>query len=204
MLSVIQELGVPRLLLLYAHLISCAFALTYVIEADVKIVRSTFTATWLERRARAISRWLTALWVTGLSLIWIDTGFDPVILAGKSKLLLKLTCVTVLTINGAVLHYVSFPVLLRNGPLPVSQTLLLSITGAISSSHWLAAAFVGLAKPLSQISVPVLGKAYMISLGAILLASVLSTPLMHRILANWRLGNALIRLRRRPYTVGMA
>lgn len=204
MTFVIQELGALRLLILYAHLISCAFALTYVIEADLKIFRSSFTAAWLERRASVISRWLMALWTTGLGLIWIDTGFDPGLLASKSKLLLKLACVIVLTLNGAVLHYISFPVLTRSGPLTVSQTLLLSVTGAVSSSHWLAAAFVGLARPLGQVPTAVLGKAYLFCLGAVILASILSMPVMHRVLADWRLANALMRLRGRPYTVDMA
>jgi hypothetical protein len=52
---------------------------------------------------------LVVLWITGLAVIGMDTGFDTELLATKPKLLAKLSVVTVLTVNSLALHLLAFP-----------------------------------------------------------------------------------------------
>ncbi|MGH1358107.1 MAG: hypothetical protein ACRBC3_05035 [Burkholderiaceae bacterium] len=176
-----------RLVLLFAHLICCGFAITYVLHADLTIARAKFSRQWIARTATVISRWLIALWFTGLALIWIDTGFELPALISKPKLLLKLLCVVVLTINGLFLHYLSFPVLVRSGPLGAGNSMLLAITGGLSTSHWLIAAFVGVAKPLGQLPFDLLLKAYLVIVGATIVIALASTPVVRHRVTGWRL-----------------
>ncbi|MFK8076794.1 MAG: hypothetical protein AB8B84_09435 [Granulosicoccus sp.] len=115
------------------------------------------------------------------SIIYLDNGFQFKFLATKSKLLFKLICVGVLTVNGLVLHHVSFPLLVREGvALNPLNTVLLVVSGGLSTSHWLLAAFVGLAKPLGRLPLDVLLSLYSLFLGAVLISSVLSLPLVNR------------------------
>ena len=51
---------------------------------------------------------LVVLWITGLAVIGMDTGFDTGLLATKPKLLAKLTVVAVLTVNSLGLHLLAF------------------------------------------------------------------------------------------------
>ena len=170
-----------RLFLLYAHLILCAFAMAIVLKTDVALLFNSINRAQLENTARAISLVLVALWATGLAIIHLDTGFQFEVLATKSKLLFKLICVGVLTVNGLVLHHVSFPLLVREGSsLNSLNTLLLVITGALSTSHWLLAAFIGLAKPLGRLPLDVLLSVYGLMLGAVCIASVLSLPVVNK------------------------
>lgn len=183
-----------RVVLLFFHLICCAFAITYVIQADLKIARTTFSRRWLSNVASIISRWLVALWITGLAIVWVDTGFDVAALSDKPKLLLKLVCVMALTINGMFLHYLSFPVLVRHGPVSVRNSLLLAITGALSTSHWMAAAFIGIAKPLGKFSIDTLLTAYVAFFGAVVVIAIGSTPVVRHLLTTWRLRDSLAQL----------
>lgn len=170
-----------RLLLLYAHLILCAFAIAIVLKTDVALLLSSISRTELEYTARTISMVLVALWASGAAIIFLDTGFNYDVLATKSKLLFKLICVCVLTVNGLVLHHVSFPLLVNEGAslTPLNRVLLV-VTGGLSTSHWLLAAFVGLAKPLGRLPLDVLLGLYCLFLGAVLITSVLSLPLVSK------------------------
>ncbi len=125
------------------------------------------------------------------SCIWLDTGFDPVLLAGKSKLLLKLLCVLVLTGNGVLLHYLSFPALMRDGPVGLGTSVLLAVTGSLSTSHWLMAAFVGIARPLGQFSIGELLPLYGLFTTIALSIGLASTPIVRRLLNDWRMKQAL-------------
>lgn len=170
-----------RLALLYSHLILCAFAIAAVLKTDVALLFSRINQAQLEKTAHRISLLLVALWASGLAIIYLDTGFNPDILATKSKLMFKLACVCVLTVNGIVLHHVSFPVLVSNkSTLSSLDTLLLVVTGGLSTSHWLLAAFVGLAKPLGRLPLEVLLTAYCLFLVSVVLASIMTLPLLSK------------------------
>lgn len=183
-----------RLVLLYSHLILCALAIAQVLKADLDIVTGMFTREGLRAMAHQVSMVLTLLWLTGLAIIYLDTGFDPAILAERPKLLLKLMCVVVLTANGMVLHRISFPVLTKAGPLSTWESMFLASTGALSTSHWLMAAFIGIARPLGRIPIESLAMFYGVICLATLLVSLMCSPTIRRRLMDWQLAQALRQL----------
>lgn len=171
-----------RISLIFCHLLACAFAISAVLRTDINIVLGKFSREEIGRAASGISALLMALWVTGLAIIYIDTGFSPAILATKSKLLLKLLCVVTLTLNGMVLHQLSFPILTRDtGKITTKESILLVVTGALSTSHWMLAAFVGLSKPLGRLPFFTLLEAYIVFVAAVVAVSLLFIPLLSRV-----------------------
>lgn len=178
---------VSRALLIYAHLIICAVALGRVILADIQIARGAINQTEIRETANQVVWLLAGLWLTGLSIIYLDTGFDLAIIATKSKLLLKLLCAAALTLNGMVLHHISFPVLSAKGPLAWHHSTLLAVTGSLSTSHWLLAAFVGVTKPLGLFSIETLLMGYCAAVMATIIVALASAPMMYRLLTDFRL-----------------
>lgn len=176
-----------RTVLIFSHLLLCAVALTRVLQADLELVAGSITRERLASVAHTVSWLLGGLWLTGLAVIYLDTGFDPQVLAGKSKLLLKLTCVMVLTTNGALLHHVAFPLLSASGPLRLNESLVLTVTGALSSSHWIMAAFVGIARPLGKIELTTLLQAYALMCTVTVLAALALVPVVRERLTDLRM-----------------
>lgn len=171
-----------RLALLYTHLVLCVFAISAVLKTDFALFFGKVSREELEATAKSISVILLFLWATGLSIIYIDTGFSPAELMTKSKLLLKLMSVVTLTLNGMVLHHISFPVLTKPAnSMTKSQSVLLVVTGALSTSHWLLAAFVGTSKPLGKLPVSTLLNAYGVFVFLVVISSLLFIPLLSRI-----------------------
>ena len=180
--STISTSDVLRMTLIYGHLMFCAFALTSVLKADINIVLGRLSRDDIARAASGISWLLIGLWASGLAIIYIDTGFSPAILVTKSKLLLKLLCVVTLTLNGIVLHYFSFPYLMRDGnTLSTKESMLLVITGSLSTSHWMLAAFVGLSQPLGLFPFQTLLAAYVLFVVAVVSVSLFFIPLLSRV-----------------------
>lgn len=171
-----------RISLIYCHLLVCAFAITSVLKTDINIVLGKFSRDDIGRAASEISHLLIALWATGLAIVYIDTGFSPDILATKSKLLLKLLCVITLSINGVVLHHLSFPILTKDAnAITATESILLVTTGALSTSHWMLAAFVGLSQPLGRVPFQTLAAAYIVFVCAVLFVSLFFIPLLSRV-----------------------
>ena len=175
-----------RLTLVYMHLLASAFAIVLVLSADWGILKGTYTLEALQRTANRTSVVLAVLWVTGLALVYCDTGLNFAEMAARPKLLLKLAIVGALTINGVVLHMVSFPLFARTGLLKWSESVVLAISGALSTSHWVLAAFVGVARPLGQWPIRMLLLGYLLYVVATLFMAVISVPLVRRHLSNQR------------------
>ena len=175
-----------RLTLVYMHLLASAFAIVLVLSADWGILKGTYTLEALQRTANRASVVLAVLWVTGLALVYCDTGLNFAEMAARPKLLLKLAIVGALTINGVVLHMVSFPLFARTGLLKWSESVVLAISGALSTSHWVLAAFVGVARPLGQWPIRMLLLGYLLYVVATLFMAVISVPLVRRHLSNQR------------------
>lgn len=167
-----------RMGLVYSHLISCAFALALVLSTDWRILRGNFTLNGLRKAAHHTSVILVLLWVTGTTLVYHDTGFDLSLIASLSKLQLKLIVVMALTINGVLLHLVSFPLITMNRRLSMLESSVLSISGAISTSHWLLAAFIGIARPLGQWPLDVLLAAYATYVCGTIVLGIVCAPLL--------------------------
>ncbi len=185
MYELVNTISAPewlRIFVVYSHIIVAAFALTAVLRADIKMVISRISSREIEKDSKRIFLLLVALWVTGLTVVYFDTGFNPDVLMDKSKLLLKLICVLVLTANGLILHYISFPILERDTvTVSYAEAALLSVTGALSTSHWLLAAFVGKTASLSQVSFQALLETYAIFLCVTLVVSLCFILGIHRI-----------------------
>jgi hypothetical protein len=144
-----------RMMLIFAHVISCAVAIGLAFFADYRILRSRGTPTRhdveiVNQVARFVTLALTVLWVTGAGVILLDFGHIPTLaeILQKPKLSTKMFVVSVLTLNGLALHHYALP---RMGRM----NLWCALIGGISASSWTFAAFLGVAKPLgSLLSIP--------------------------------------------------
>jgi hypothetical protein len=96
---------------------------------------------------------LIAMWVTGIGLIYVRTGFQ---LANFTpKLFSKLVTVSVLTANAMWIGRYAIPIIEaqigRNIMwLPLKQKLILAGVAALSTTSWLLALSMGISKVLAQ------------------------------------------------------
>ncbi|ASJ73714.1 hypothetical protein [Granulosicoccus antarcticus] len=65
--------------------------------------------------------------------------------------------------------------------LAAGESVLLVTTGALSTSHWMLAAFVGMSKPLGRLPFATLFGAYSLFVMAVLTTSLFFIPLLARI-----------------------
>lgn len=145
-----------KTLLVYAHLLAACVAVGILLIQDAALAKSrgqALSATAIKdltKSAEIMFAALAALWVTGLALVVLGFLENPQQYLMNEKLWAKFTVVSVLTLNGIVLHYFSFPrVTSRRGllGLPGFEQLLVAITGAISTTSWLFACYLGIARP---------------------------------------------------------
>ncbi len=169
--------------LLFGHLIAFAVAIAEIIRGDWRLLHGRqLDLDALHRTSQIVSLALAALWLTGLGLVFLDTGFDPGAIVQNPKLLTKLIVVAALTGNGLLLHLVAFPML----PRPVARTgpgaVLIAVLGAISTVSWFFAAFVGVARIIaSAMTLERYLAFYGLSLAAgIAVAAVAIAPLLRR------------------------
>ncbi len=175
-----------RLALLYSHLLLAVFALHAVLSTDWRLLRSRISASQLLRTHRQVAALLAGLWLSGLAIVALD-GWDQ--LAVNPKLQAKLLCVCLLTANGFLLRLWCFPRLISNRPLAGLEASLLMICGAISTTSWLVAGFLGMAKPLAYWS---------LTQNLLILAAALAVAVPVALSLRWRLQDG--RLGRMPGT----
>jgi len=139
---------VARQLFLFAHLIAFALAFAAILAEDLALLSSRqIDQDKLVATGRTIVRLLATLWITGATLIVMDVGWDLAALLDRPKLLTKLTVVSVLTLNGWLLHQFAFPVMTSPSlDKPGHGATLCAVLGAVSSVSWLYASFVGVAR----------------------------------------------------------
>ncbi len=185
MISNLQVISISewfRIALVFSHVVLCAFALTAVLRTDLKLLLGNFTRSEVKAAASLVTVLLFALWGSGLAIIYVDTGFSLAVLATKAKLLLKLLCVSTLTINGIVLHHISFPILMRDSQrITRMESFFLVVTGGLSTSHWMLAAFVGMSAPLGRLPFEILLAAYVVFVALVVVASLFFAPIASRI-----------------------
>ena len=171
-----------KTLLVYAHLLATCIALGRVLLADHKLwlwrktpLGSTQLA-YLEETQKVVTLALLALWVTGLALVlqgYLDEGQRYLL---NQKLWAKVAVVLLLSLNGMLLHRVGFPQLQR-APYTFqsfSERSRLALLGALSTSSWLFAAFLGVARPWNHM-LPCL---HVLTVFAALVALACSTALV--------------------------
>jgi hypothetical protein len=138
--------AVARQLLLFAHALAFAFAIVTVIRQDVALLTiRRIDAEKLKSTGRTIALLLGLLWVTGASLIALDaTDFRTLITA--PKMATKLVVVSILTLNGLLLHWVAFPLMTQPQTRPRFAATICVLCGSISFVTWLYAAFLGVGR----------------------------------------------------------
>jgi hypothetical protein len=179
-----------RMVLLYVHLLFCVVALGQVFETDLRIALGKTTIKMLSQQSVRVGFLLFAMWVSGLSVIYMDTGFDLLAMSQDSKLLLKITCVAVLSMNSLLLHWYSLPAVMKRDltltgykahrSLGKLKSVLIVYIGALSLSNWLLAAFVGASEPLGKLGFSTLFKLYLIIQGLTFLVTLMSFPYLNK------------------------
>jgi hypothetical protein len=140
--------------MLFVHLIAFAVAIATVLHEDIALLsRPAHDPRRLARAARIVVRALVVLWATGVALLAWHPGLDLEALRAHPKLVAKLVVVVVLTVNGAALHLFAFPRLSRPPAAGGDRMTLPVVLGAISTTSWFTAAFIGAAR----IVAPVMG-----------------------------------------------
>ncbi|MCB1341329.1 MAG: hypothetical protein KDK24_09735 [Pseudooceanicola sp.] len=134
------------------HLTGIACGLGLALVADLVALRSFLSPVgsrdvWMLRCLhRIILGGLALLWVSGLYILWIRTGFD--IAQFSPKLVVKLAVVTLLSLNALMIGSWALPRYarlagLRFGDFPMQDRLRLSTIAGVSLSCWLSALALG-------------------------------------------------------------
>ncbi len=145
-----------KTLLVYAHLLAACVSVGILLLQDLALAKTRGNPLPekmvhdLRTAADIMFAALVVLWVTGLALVIVGYLDNPQQYLMNPKLWAKFTVVSILTLNGLLLHYFSFPRVVSQAGLlgrsPLEQSLI-ATTGAISSTSWLFACFLGIARP---------------------------------------------------------
>lgn len=145
-----------KTLIVYAHLLAACVAIGILLLQDLALAKTLGkplgknAIQQLMKSADIMFAALVALWISGLTLVVIGYLDDPQRYLFNEKLWAKFTVVSVLTLNGIVLHFFSFPrVIAPSGLFELSafDQIAVFMTGALSSVSWLFACYLGIARP---------------------------------------------------------
>lgn len=137
---------------LFAHVIAFAVTLSAVLREDVRcVLERRIDIAGLRATMRTVCIGLVVLWVTGLTLWAFAAAASPLAWGLTPKLAAKLVVVCLLTINGWALHIWVFPGLVAAGSAARRPGRWPMVLGAFSSASWLFAAFLGVARPVSNV-----------------------------------------------------
>ena len=151
-MEILFEAAALRMVLVFGHLLALLIATAGVCFADYSLFAGRrIDAGLLGTASRLVVVALSVLWLTGLSIVWIDTGFDPALLVSKSKLLAKVTVALALTLNGVALHRLAFPRLVTPQRNAQRASLLPTLLGAVSTTSWLFAMFVAASHSMAAV-----------------------------------------------------
>ena len=139
-----------RTMLVFVHLMLCVFALYAVLRADLRVLRRRVGPRTMKRTHARVALLLAGLWLSGLAIVGMDVGTDFALLAERPKLITKLLCVLTLTLNGVLLHLYAMPRISAQRQLAVTERYVMSVLGAVSTTSWMMAAFIGVARPLAE------------------------------------------------------
>ena len=172
------------------HLLGMALGFGIALLADLFAARAVIRALddrdieTLEILHRLVWMGLILLWMSGLVLLWLRTGFDPD--RFSPKLMTKLAVVVFLTANALAIGRIGLPTLRayqswRFGDLPLPQRLQLSALGTISAACWISALSLGVFSQLGPLQWEVLslyiGVVYLGALVAALVTAFI-TPII--------------------------
>lgn len=146
--------------LVYIHLIAACLAVGVLLMQDLALAKWRGRAMDAEARANLhqnagiVTLALVVLWVSGLAIVIIGYLDNPAYLMNQ-KLWGKFTVVSILTINGLILHYYSFPKLMSPiGFLGAGRTeqLFVLVTAVVSLVSWLYSCYLGIARPWNNVA----------------------------------------------------
>ena len=151
---------ITRLTFVYCHLIACCVAIGLVLTSDIAMVKDLFQndgnspdkREHLAMLQRTVSSALAALWVTGVLIVAVDASEKGWVYFGNPNLQAKIGLVTLLTINGVLLHRTVLPLMLKAGSLlkmKFKHRMLAMFAGTVSAVTWFYAALMGVGRPLS-------------------------------------------------------
>lgn len=159
-----QELAFEfgRLALVYVHLIACCVAIGLVLKSDVEMLKDLLSGNRSSNHLRSkemnqlqhvVSLALAVLWATGAWIIAIDTiSKGGLHYFANPKIQAKILLVTLLTLNGVVLHNMVLPWMQKAGSLlnlSFDRLTLAAFAGTVSAVTWMYAALMGVGRPLA-------------------------------------------------------
>ncbi|CAD5377941.1 conserved membrane hypothetical protein [Pseudomonas sp. OF001] len=157
-----QETAVElaRMGIVYVHLIACCVAVGLILTSDVALIRNLLRggaaepeqAQHLEHLKKSVSLALIVLWVSGIGIVGLDYAGKGMEYFLNPKLQAKVTIVTLLTLNGFILHGTVLPALQKSGSLlqlPRGLRSLALLAGSVSAVSWFYAAMLGIGRPLA-------------------------------------------------------
>jgi hypothetical protein len=163
-----------RSLLIFGHLAAMIAAGISIAFGDYAILRHRpINKHLMAKASRAVAWSLAALWVTGLFIASLDMSAASLTLAESPKLQAKLTVVVALTANGYLLHRYTLRALSAPHLITEQQIKLAAILGAVSTTSWAYAMFLGVAKAWT----PILGYNGFVILYALALAVAIAASL---------------------------
>jgi len=166
-----------------AHLLCFALGMGAALYFDlrtlgrVNVPLAVTDITEAEQVHRFVFAALAGMWVTGVALIYIRTGF--VLSEFSPKLWTKVATVTALSLNAVVIGWLVMPVLQRAVgermiALPLGRLVPLCLASSVSLFLWLGSLSLGASAILKVADWPVLG----MFMGALFLLCVLGTLAM--------------------------
>ena len=176
-----------------AHLLGMALGFGIAVLADLWAARAVIRALddrdieTLEQLHRLVTMGLALLWVSGVCLLWLRTGFE--LDRFTPKLTAKLGIVVFLTVNALAIGTIGLPTMRsfqswRFGDLPMPQRLQLSALATISMACWISALTLGVFSQLKPLQWDVLslyiGVVYFAALVVTLLTAFI-TPIISMI-----------------------
>lgn len=155
-----MEFEFTRLALVYAHLIACCVAVGLVLTSDVATVRRLMSDNPAQRTdprhlrelQDTVVLALATLWASGALIVALDTSVKGLAYFANPKLQAKLTIVSLLTLNGVLLHHRVLPWMQKAGNLlhlSFGQRMVAVLAGSVSAGSWAYAALMGVGRPLS-------------------------------------------------------
>lgn len=155
-----MELEFSRLALVYAHLIACCAAIGLILVSDIAMVRQLINGNPTERMdpkhlrelQNTVALALAALWATGAGIVALDASVKGYEYFANPKLQAKITIVTLLTLNGVLLHHKVLPLMSKAGALlnmSFANRTMAVFVGSVSAVSWFYAALLGVGRPLS-------------------------------------------------------
>jgi protein-S-isoprenylcysteine O-methyltransferase Ste14 len=181
----------------FAHLIGLAVGLGMAFAADVTAVSTLWRpitagmVAQLRRLHAAVFAGFALLWVSGLGLVYLKTGFAMAEMT--PKLTVKFTVVAILTLNAGLIGLIGLPKLGGSigrsfGELAAVDRMVLSLIAGLSAASWGSALALGVFTPLKTMGmdqlVLIFGQVFAVcALGAGLLA--VFAPLLTRKRYDW-------------------